>query len=47
MVVSNIFYFHPENWGKDFQFDSYFVTGLNPPTRSTVFLLSVYAVKVG
>ena len=40
VVVSNILYFHPY-LGKDFQFDAYFSDGLKPPTRSTVFLLSV------
>ena len=31
LVVSNIVYFHPENWGRWTQFDSYFSNGLKPP----------------
>jgi len=31
-VVSNIFYFHPETWGRRTHFDSYFSDGLKPPT---------------
>ena len=33
VVVSNIFYFHPENWGDDPIFDQHFENGLNLPTR--------------
>ena len=30
--TSNIFYVHPETWGRWTQFDSYFANGLKPPT---------------
>ena len=33
----NMFYFHPENWGRFFEFDSYFSNGLKPPTRPCFF----------
>ena len=33
MVVSNIFYFHPENWGTDPIWRAFFSNGLKPPTR--------------
>jgi len=38
VVVSNIFYFHPENWGRFPIWRAYFSIGLKPPTR---FLLQI------
>ena len=36
-LVSKIFYFHPENWGRWTHFDHYFSKGLvQPPTRQRV-----------
>ena len=35
---SNIFYVHPENWGRWTHFDSYFSEGLKPPTKDVSFL---------
>ena len=34
VVVSNIFCFHPENWGRFPIWRAYFSKGLKPPTRS-------------
>ncbi len=33
VVLSNIFYFHPENWGNDPFWRSYSWNGLKPPTK--------------
>ena len=45
---SNIFWnVHPENWGNDSHFDSYFSVGLKPPTRLDSFLLFGWSVVGG
>ena len=36
MVVSNIFYFHPETWGRFPFWRSYCSKGLKPPTRRSL-----------
>ena len=36
MLVSNVFYFHPENWGNDPIWRAYFSNGLKPPTSDFI-----------
>ena len=45
LVVSNIFYFHPENWGRWTHFDWYFSIGLKPPTRNSFKFQITFLVK--